>query len=32
MCMTEREREEREGESFVYMFVPRVVCTVYTCT
>ena len=30
--MTEREREEREGESFVYMFVLHVVCTVYTCT
>ena len=30
-----REREsdrERKGESFVYMFVPHIVCTVYTCT
>ena len=30
--MYDREREEKEGESFVYMFVPHVVCTVYTCT
>ena len=30
MCVT--EREEREGESFVYMFVPHIVCTVYRCT